>query len=78
MFKLFTIVLKCCYYLKSQRLDRNATASISNEGYIQPDVAPVGFDFDGDYFYVGGMNILKSTKYKDVLKNNNVALEICR
>jgi pyridoxamine 5'-phosphate oxidase family protein len=34
----------------------------------QPDVTPVGFDFDGDYFYVGGMNILKSTKYKNVLK----------
>ena len=37
---------------------------------------PVGFDFDDDYFYVGGMNILKSTKYKNVLKNNKVALVI--
>lgn len=63
-------------YLKSQRLARIATAAISNEGYIQPDVAPVGFDFDGDYFYVGGMNILKSTKYKNVLKNNKVAIVI--
>jgi hypothetical protein len=24
--------------------------------------------FDGEYLYVGGMNILKSTKYKNVLK----------
>ncbi|MBV9176246.1 MAG: hypothetical protein JO297_04340 [Nitrososphaeraceae archaeon] len=24
--------------------------------------------FDDDYFYVGGMNILKSTKYKNLLK----------
>jgi pyridoxamine 5'-phosphate oxidase family protein len=45
-------------------------------GSIQPDVVPVGFDFDGDYFYVGGMNLMKSTKYKNVLKNNKVALVI--
>jgi pyridoxamine 5'-phosphate oxidase family protein len=42
----------------------------------QSEVAPVGFDFDGEYFYVGGINILKSTKYKNVLKNNKVALVI--
>jgi pyridoxamine 5'-phosphate oxidase family protein len=74
-------------YIKSQRLVRIATAAPSSvaslkEGEqaedtsIQPDVVPVGFDFDGDYFYVGGMNILKSTKYKNVLKNNKVAIVI--
>src|SRR5215203_1105069 len=66
-------------YLRSQRLVRIATAaSISSEerGSIQPDVVPVGFDFDGDYFYVGGMNLLKSTKYKNVLQNNKVAIVI--
>jgi pyridoxamine 5'-phosphate oxidase family protein len=66
-------------YLKSQRLTRIATAAASSspsEGSIQPDVVPVGFDFDGEYFYVSGMNILKSTKYKNVLKNNKVALVI--
>jgi len=68
-------------YLKSQRLVRIATASVSSkeegeQGSIQPDVVPVGFDFDGEYFYVGGMNILKSTKYKNVLKNNKVAIVI--
>lgn len=73
-------------YIKSQRLARIATAASSavvskNEQQgehattIQPDVVPVGFDFD-DYFYVGGMNILKSTKYKNVLKNNKVAIVI--
>jgi pyridoxamine 5'-phosphate oxidase family protein len=62
-------------YLGSQRLARIATAS-STEGPIQPDVAPVGFDFDGEYFYIGGMNILKSTKYKNVQKNARVALVI--
>src|SRR5207302_11461033 len=35
-----------------------------------------GYDFDGQYFYVGGINILKSRKYKNVLKNNKVALVI--
>jgi pyridoxamine 5'-phosphate oxidase family protein len=39
-------------------------------------VVPVDFDYDGNYFYVGGMNILKSTKYKNVVKNNKVALVI--
>jgi pyridoxamine 5'-phosphate oxidase family protein len=65
-------------YLKSQRLARIATAateSLSEES-MQPDVVPVGFDFDGDHFYVGGMSILKSRKYKNVLKNNKVALVI--
>ena len=27
-------------------------------------------------FYVGGMNILKSTKYKNILKNDKVAIVI--
>ena len=43
---------------------------------MQPDIVPVSFDFDGEYFYVGGINILKSRKYKNVLKNNKVALVI--
>jgi pyridoxamine 5'-phosphate oxidase family protein len=73
-------------YIKSQRLARIATAAQSiasskeeqqgEDRSIQPDVVPVGFDFDGEYFYVGGMNILKSTKYKNVLKNNKVAIII--
>jgi pyridoxamine 5'-phosphate oxidase family protein len=74
-------------YIKSQRLARIATAAPSvtsskeeqqqgEDTSIQPDVVPVGFDFGGEYFYVGGMNILKSTKYKNVLKNNKVAIVI--
>jgi len=67
-------------YLKSQRLVRIATASVASKeeenSSIQPDVVPVGFDFDGEYFYVGGMNIIKSKKYKNVLKNNKVAVVI--
>jgi pyridoxamine 5'-phosphate oxidase family protein len=34
-------------YLKSQRLARIAT--VSKE--LQPDIAPVGSEFDGDHFY---------------------------
>ena len=68
-------------YLKSQRIARIATAaSVSSKegenGSLQPDVVPVGFDFDREYLYVSGMNILKSTKYKNILKNNKVAIVI--
>jgi pyridoxamine 5'-phosphate oxidase family protein len=64
-------------YLKSQHLARIATASLrEEEDSIQPDVVPVGFDFDGEYFYVSGMNLLKSTKYRNVQKNPRVALVI--
>ena len=37
-------------YLKSQPLARLATVDADG----QPDVVPVGFEFDGTYFYVGG------------------------
>jgi pyridoxamine 5'-phosphate oxidase family protein len=63
-------------YLTFQRLARIATAASSREGIIQPDVVPVGFDFDGEYFYVSGMNLVKSIKYKNVQKNPQVALVV--
>lgn len=66
-------------YLKSQRIARIATVSVSPEDgnmYLQPDVVPVGFDYDDGYFYVSGINILKSTKYKNILKNKKVAVVI--
>jgi pyridoxamine 5'-phosphate oxidase family protein len=59
-------------YLRSQHLARIATSSPDG---IQ-DVAPVGFDFDGSFFYIGGMNITKTTKYRNIMKNNNIALVI--
>ena len=59
-------------YLKSQRLARVAT--VSKEA--QPDVAPVGFDFDGTYFYVGGVNLPKTLKYKNIQNNPKVSLVI--
>jgi pyridoxamine 5'-phosphate oxidase family protein len=36
-------------YLKFQRIARIATASILEDRSMQPDVVPVGFDFDGEY-----------------------------
>jgi pyridoxamine 5'-phosphate oxidase family protein len=67
-------------YLKSQCLARVATAAATSSsevrGSVQLDMVPVGFNFDGDYFYVSGMNLLKSTKYKIVLRNNKIAIVI--
>lgn len=60
-------------YLKSQRLARIATVSTNQ----QPDVAPVGFGFDGEHFYIGGMRQKKTNKYKNVVNGNKkVALVI--
>jgi len=60
-------------YIKSQRLARIATVSPEE---MQPDIVPVGFDFDGANFYISGRNLLNSTKYKNVMKNNKVSLSI--
>ena len=49
-------------YLKSQPLARIATVGEDE----QPDVAPVGFEFDGTYFYVGGRAPEKTRKYLNV------------
>jgi pyridoxamine 5'-phosphate oxidase family protein len=60
-------------YIKSQRLARLAT--VSPEG--QPDVAPVGFQFDGQRFTIGGFDITRTFKYKNVKQGNvKVALVI--
>ena len=60
-------------YLKSQRLARIAT--VSNDR--QPDVTPVGFEFDGTFFYVGGRDITRTRKYRNVKSGNSkVALVV--
>ena len=60
-------------YIRSQRLARLATVSTS----LQPDVAPVGFRFDGEKFFVTGFDITKTFKYKNVKAGNElVALVI--
>ena len=49
-------------YLHSQRLARLAT--VAPDG--QPDVVPVGFEFDGRYLYVGGMAPARTRKFRNV------------
>jgi pyridoxamine 5'-phosphate oxidase family protein len=61
-------------YLRSQPLGRLAT--VAGDG--QPDVVPVGFDFDGTYFYVSGYgDNTKTKKFRNVLDGNSqVALVV--
>jgi pyridoxamine 5'-phosphate oxidase family protein len=60
-------------YLRSQRLARIST--VAPDG--QPDVAPVGFEFDGTYFYVGGHDPVKTRKFRNVgAGNEKVALVV--
>jgi pyridoxamine 5'-phosphate oxidase family protein len=60
-------------YLRSQRLARIATVSADG----QPDVVPVGFEFDGTYLYVGGLDPAKTRKFRNVRAGNTkVALVI--
>ena len=53
-------------YLGSQRLARIAT--VDPDG--QPDVAPVGFEFDGTHLYVGGIDPARTRKFLNVKAGN--------
>jgi pyridoxamine 5'-phosphate oxidase family protein len=60
-------------YLRSQRLARIATAAADG----QPDVAPVGYEFDGTFLYVGGRDPVQTRKFRNVAAGNEkVALVI--
>jgi pyridoxamine 5'-phosphate oxidase family protein len=59
-------------YLRSQQLARIATVSIDG----QPDVAPVGFTFDGKRFLVGGIDLKRTLKYKNAKATGRAALVI--
>ena len=60
-------------YLRSQRLARIATVAADG----QPDVVPVGFEFDGTHIYVGGIDPVRTRKYRNVQAGNDkVALVI--
>ncbi len=63
-------------YLKTQRLARIAT--VSSKG--QPEVSPVGFEYDGKHFYVGSHDqdiFFKTRRYRNIKNGNNkVALVI--
>ncbi|MFB9837930.1 PPOX class F420-dependent oxidoreductase [Actinoallomurus acaciae] len=53
-------------YLRSQRLARIAT--VDPDG--QPDVVPVGFEFDGTHVYVGGLDPARTRKFRNVQAGN--------
>jgi pyridoxamine 5'-phosphate oxidase family protein len=60
-------------YLRSRRLARLAT--VAPDG--QPDVVPVGFEFDGTHLYVGGMAPARTRKFHNIQAGNTkVALVI--
>jgi pyridoxamine 5'-phosphate oxidase family protein len=54
-------------YLRSQRLARLAT--VSPDG--QPDVVPVGYEFDGTHLYIGGLDPVKTGKFRNVQAGNS-------
>ena len=58
-------------YIQTQPLGRIATVSASG----QSDVAPIGFKFDGKKFFIGGFDVTKTFKYKNV-KNGNVRVAL--
>ena len=55
-------------YIESQHLARLAT--VAENG--QPDASPVGFHFDGESFFIGGMNNPATRKYKNVAAGNTL------
>jgi pyridoxamine 5'-phosphate oxidase family protein len=60
-------------FIKSQRLARIATVDDDD----QPDVVPVGFEFDGTYFNIGGLQPANTRRHHNVAAGNHkVALVI--
>jgi pyridoxamine 5'-phosphate oxidase family protein len=60
-------------YMRSQHLGRLATVDADG----QPDVVPVGYEYDGTYFYVGGSTPEKTRKFRNVRSGHTkVALVI--
>jgi pyridoxamine 5'-phosphate oxidase family protein len=60
-------------YIRAQRLARVATAAADG----QPDVVPVGFEFDGTYFYIGGRDPDRARRTRNIQAGNDkVALVI--
>ncbi len=59
-------------YLMEKQLGRVAT--VSSEA--QPHVVPIVYEFDGRYIYFSGWNIKKSLKFRNIQRNNRVALVV--
>jgi pyridoxamine 5'-phosphate oxidase family protein len=57
-------------YLKTQRLARIATSSAKGV----PEVSPVGFEFDGEYFWIGSHSqdiFTRTRRYRNITNGNN-------
>jgi pyridoxamine 5'-phosphate oxidase family protein len=59
-------------YIKSQVLARFASVDAGG----QPDVVPVGFEFDGHHIYVGGRDMETTRKYKNAQVHAKMAIVI--
>jgi pyridoxamine 5'-phosphate oxidase family protein len=59
-------------YLSTQRLGRIATSAAN----ATPDVAPVGFTVDGNTIVVGGIDITRTLKYRNVLATGKAAFVV--
>jgi pyridoxamine 5'-phosphate oxidase family protein len=53
-------------YLRSQPIARIATVGADG----QPDAVPVGFEYDGTHFYIGGIDPVKTRKFRNVRAGN--------
>ena len=56
-------------YLKTQRLARIATSSAKGI----PEVSPVGFEFDGKYFWIGSHSqeiFIRTRRYRNIANGN--------
>jgi pyridoxamine 5'-phosphate oxidase family protein len=60
-------------YLEEQRIAHIATVDSNT---LQPDVAPVGFEFDGEHIHVAGYDLQHTLKYRNVRDNPLVAVVI--
>jgi len=60
-------------YIQSQSLARLATVSVQG----QPDVAPVGYEFEDGAFVIGSLDMERTLKYKNIKRGHTkVALVI--
>lgn len=55
-------------YLQSQRLARLATVASSG----QPTVDAVGFQFDGRQFFIGGRDLARTRKYRNIAAGHDL------
>ena len=54
-------------FIQSQRLVRVATVAADG----QPDVVPVGFEFDGTHFYIGGFDPANTRRTRNIRAGND-------